>query len=57
MEQFQALLCRVDQLSSAQQIQLFTAGLSEWMRIDVELQDPPNLQMTVNLARAHERRA
>lgn len=54
--QFSLLLCRCDNLSQRQQTNLFTAGLGEPLRTDVELQGPTNLQAAINLARAYERR-
>jgi hypothetical protein len=43
-------------LTPYQQAQLFTGGLSDHIRIDVELHDPQDLQCTMALARAYERR-
>lgn len=51
---FSLLLCRCDNLSQRQQTNLFTAGLGEPLRTDVELQSPTNLQSAINLARAYE---
>jgi hypothetical protein len=36
---------------------LFTAGLGEPMTLDVEMQQPADLQFPMSLARAFERRA
>ena len=44
-------------LSPAQQVQLFTGGLPDPLRTDVELQAPADLQRAMSLARAYERRA
>jgi len=55
-QQFLALLCRCDGLSVPQQINLFTAGLGQPLRTDVELQAPTNLQTAMSLARAYEQR-
>ena len=55
-QQFQALLARVTTVQPNQQVDLFTAGLSEGLRVDVELQNPPNLITAMSLARAFERR-
>ncbi|KAL6640841.1 hypothetical protein ACP70R_021964 [Stipagrostis hirtigluma subsp. patula] len=46
--QFLTLLCRCDDLTPQQQINLFTAGLGKPLRTDVELQYPANLQMAVS---------
>jgi hypothetical protein len=55
--QFSLLLCRCDDLSPSQQVNMFTAGLGESLRTDVELLTPTNLQTAMSLARAYERRA
>lgn len=54
--QLLALLCRTKQLSSKQQVQLFTASLRNPLKTDVELQNPSNLQTVRSLARAYEHR-
>jgi hypothetical protein len=51
--QFSVLLCRCDDLSPSQQV-MFTAGLGEQLRTNVELQAPTNLQSAMSLARAYE---
>jgi hypothetical protein len=53
--QFSLLLCRCDDLTPMQQVNLFTAGLGEPLRTDVELLAPSNLQSAMHLARAYER--
>jgi hypothetical protein len=55
--QFLALLCHCDGLSSVHAMNLFTTGLDEPMTSDVEMQRPEDLQSTMSLARAFERRA
>jgi hypothetical protein len=55
--QFLALLCCCDGLSAIHAMNLFTAGLSEPMTSDVEMQRPADLQAAMSLARAFERRA
>lgn len=47
----QAKTMRVDQ-----QVNLFTAGLTESLQLEVEMQNPPNLVTAMNLARAFERK-
>ena len=47
---FLALLCRADHLLPLQQVQIFTAGLVEPIRTDVELQQPSSLQTAMSLA-------
>jgi hypothetical protein len=54
--QFLTLLCRCDDITPRQQVQMFTVGLGEPLRIDVELAAPTELQQAMNLARAYERR-
>ncbi|WCJ37220.1 hypothetical protein M5689_018372 [Euphorbia peplus] len=53
--QFQTLLARANTVRADQQVDMFTAGLIETLRVDVEMQDPPNLVTAMNLARAFER--
>lgn len=45
-----------DPLTERQQIQLFTAGLSQPLQTDVELQALRSLESAMSLARAYERR-
>lgn len=52
-ERFLSLLCRADPLSERQQTQLFTVGLQEPLRTDVELQSPQSLELAMSLARAN----
>jgi hypothetical protein len=54
--QFSVLLCRCDDLSPSQQVNMFTVGLGEPLRTDVELQTPTTLQYAMSLARVYERR-
>ena len=56
-ERFSSLLCHTSPLAPDQQVQLFTAGLPERIKIDVELMNPQNLQQASRLARAYERRS
>lgn len=39
-----------------QQVSLFTVGLADYIRLDVELQDPQDLAHAMNLARAFEKK-
>jgi hypothetical protein len=57
VEAFQAGMAHAGYLSLKQQVQLFTSGLPDAIRIDVELQAPQDLQCAMVLARAYERRA
>lgn len=56
-EAFQARMAHAGYLAPAQQVQLFTGGLPDPLRTDVELQAPGDLQRAMALARAYERRA
>jgi hypothetical protein len=53
--QFLTLLCRCDDMSHRQQSNMYTAGLGEPLRIDVELQTLKTLQCAMHLARVYER--
>lgn len=52
---FQALLARVHSITGTQQVEIFTTGLTELIRINVELQNPPNLTMAMSLARTFKK--
>jgi hypothetical protein len=54
--QFLSILCRCEDMTQLQQAQMFTAGLGEPLRTDVELLTPTTLQRAMHLARAYERR-
>jgi hypothetical protein len=56
-EAFLAYLSRCDTLTEHHEIAIFTAGLGEPLKTDVELQQPDTLEDAVGLARAYERRA
>lgn len=56
-EAFLARMANAGNLSLAQQVNLFTGGLPEALRVDVELHNPADLQRAMVLARAYERRA
>jgi len=55
-EKFLALLGHIESLSMAQQVSIFTSGLTDLLKIDVELQNPQDLDTAMSLARAHEPR-
>lgn len=55
-DQFLLLLARCDNVSERQQVDLFTAGLRNPLRMDVELQRPETLEDAMSLARSFERR-
>jgi hypothetical protein len=54
---FLALLSRADRLSDRQEMQMFTSGLHDDLRIDVELQGPRDLEHALVLARAFKKKA
>lgn len=54
-KQFLALLCRTKSLLPTQQVQLFTVGLLNPLRTDVELQNPLNLQTALSPFRRHNK--
>ena len=56
-ETFRMRLAHAGPLSAAQQVQLFTGGLPQPLRTDVELLAPADLQRAMALARAFERRS
>jgi hypothetical protein len=55
-DQFLRLLDRCDGVTEQQQIAIYTAGLGDPLRIDVELQRPVTLEDAMSLSRAFERR-
>jgi hypothetical protein len=50
-------LAHNDPLLTKLQVQLFTSGLTDLLRVDVEMQKPPDLQVAMSMARAYEQRA
>ncbi|XP_057443976.1 uncharacterized protein LOC130736147 [Lotus japonicus] len=52
---FQSLLARNSDLKYHHKVDMFTTGLTEELRIDIEMQQPKNLGAAMNLARALER--
>jgi hypothetical protein len=56
-EKFLALLGHIEASSMAQQVSIFTAGLINLLKIDVELRNPQDLDTAMSLACAHELRA
>jgi hypothetical protein len=54
-DQFLILLAHCEGLREEHQIHLFTAGLPEPLKTDVELQQPPTLEDVMNLSRAFVR--
>jgi hypothetical protein len=56
-EMFLTKMAHAGYLTPEQQVRLFTGGLPEAIRIDVELQVPQDLQRAMALARAYEQRS
>ncbi|KAL1156025.1 hypothetical protein V6Z11_A08G064400 [Gossypium hirsutum] len=54
--QFQSLLARTTDLKPQQQVNLFTAGLVDELRIDIKMQQARNIGVAMNMARALERK-
>jgi hypothetical protein len=57
VEKILSLLAHNDPLSTRQQVQLFTSGLSDLLQVDVEMQKPLDLQIAMSLARSYEQRS
>lgn len=53
-ERFLALLCHAEHSLPSQKAELFTAGLPEHIKVEVELREPQDLQTAMRLARAYE---
>jgi hypothetical protein len=54
MEAFQAWTVHAGDLTTLQRAKLFTGGLPDYIRMDVEMHQPQNLQHAMYLARAFE---
>jgi hypothetical protein len=55
-KRFMALSCRDPTITEQQQIQLFTTGLGDPLRLDVALQQPVSMDDAVIFAQAYEQR-
>ncbi|CAO2146506.1 unnamed protein product [Urochloa humidicola] len=55
-EQFLTHLARCDDVTEAQQTAIFTAGIGDPLRLDIELHHPATLEDAMSLARSFERR-
>ena len=51
------MLCHARNLFAPQNVELFVGGLSEHIKVDVELWEPQDLQMAMYLTQAFERGA
>jgi hypothetical protein len=56
-DRFNAVLCHARNLDPVQKAELFVGGLSDHIRVDVEMRAPQDLSTAVYLARAFELRA
>lgn len=54
--QFQTLLTRVTSIGADQQVDMFIARLIYTLRMDVNMQNLPNLVTAINLARGFKRK-
>jgi hypothetical protein len=53
-EHFLAHVARAGPLNEQQQVNIYTVGLLEPLKMDVELQNPQDMEMAMSLARAYE---
>ncbi|KAK1664958.1 hypothetical protein QYE76_053117 [Lolium multiflorum] len=56
-DRFQALACHAPGVSARQRADLFVGGLPDYIRVDVEMREPEDLQTAMYYARAYEQRA
>ncbi|KAK1680969.1 hypothetical protein QYE76_041817 [Lolium multiflorum] len=56
-DRFQALACHAPGISARQRADLFVGGLPDYIRVDVEMREPADLQTAMYYARAYEQRA
>jgi hypothetical protein len=54
VDKFMSLLAHNDPLTTNQQVQLFMLGLTDLLRVDVEMQKLLDLQVAMSMARAYE---
>nr|XP_051211531.1 uncharacterized protein LOC127329024 [Lolium perenne] len=57
VDRFQALACHAPGVSARQRADLFVGGLPDYIRVDVEMREPTDLQTAMYYARAYEQRA
>ncbi|XP_071678170.1 uncharacterized protein [Lolium perenne] len=57
VDRFQALACHAPGVSARQRADLFVGGLPDYIRVDVEMREPADLQTAMYYARAYEQRA
>nr|GMD28243.1 uncharacterized protein LOC109179592 [Ipomoea batatas] len=55
-DEFQEILGLTTTVRQDQEVDLYTTGLDEWLRIDVENLHPPNLDVAMNIARSSSRK-
>nr|XP_051196798.1 uncharacterized protein LOC127310138 [Lolium perenne] len=56
-DHFQAIACHAPGVSARQLADLFVGGLPDYIRVDVEMREPADLQTAMHYARAYEQRA
>ncbi|KAK1626321.1 hypothetical protein QYE76_000636 [Lolium multiflorum] len=56
-DRFQALACHAPGVSARQRADLFVDGLPNYIRVDVEMREPEDLQTAMYYARAYKQRA
>jgi hypothetical protein len=55
-ERFLVCVARASTLDEQQQVNIYTVGLVEPLKTDVELQNPYDMEMEMSLAQTYERR-
>ncbi|KAH0661620.1 hypothetical protein KY284_026551 [Solanum tuberosum] len=55
-EKFEQLISRAGTLTQSQKIELYISGLADYIAIEVELHNPPDLATTMSLSRLYERK-
>ncbi|KAH0775799.1 hypothetical protein KY290_007210 [Solanum tuberosum] len=55
-EKFEQLISQAGTLTQAQKIELYISGLADYIAIEVELHNPPDLATAMNISRLYERK-
>ncbi|XP_049346443.1 O-fucosyltransferase 19-like [Solanum verrucosum] len=55
-QKFEQLILRASILTQSQKIELYISGLTDYIAIEVELHNPPDLATTMSLSRLYERK-
>src|SRR3954465_2737882 len=56
-DRFQTLACHAPGVSARERADLFLGGLPDYIRVDVDMREPEDLQTAMYYARAYEQRA